>query len=182
MKRLILGLLGLMAAVSPTFAHTGIGDTHGVTHGFMHPVSGFDHILAMVAVGLFAFTLGGRAIWAVPLTFVATMGIAGMVGMSGIPLPMVETGIGLSVVALGVVLAFRVTMPLALAIAFVGFFAIFHGYAHGVEMPDSSSSLAYGIGFVAATALLHAAWRAVQSTRTDAPHPGELCPLTCGRR
>jgi len=108
-----------------------------------------------VAVGLFAAQLGGRALWAVPASFVTVMAAAGLAGMSGIALPLTETGIALSIVALGGVIALRVSMPLAAAMAMVGFFAVFHGYAHGVETPDNASGLLYGLGFVTATALLH---------------------------
>jgi urease accessory protein len=121
----------------------------------LHPLTGLDHILAMVAVGLFAAQLGGRALWAVPASFVTVMAAAGFAGMNGITLPLTETGIALSVIALGGVIALRVAMPLAAAMAMVGFFAIFHGYAHGIETPDNASGFLYGAGFVAATALLH---------------------------
>jgi urease accessory protein len=122
----------------------------------MHPVSGIDHVLAMLAVGLFAAHLGGRALWLVPLSFVAVMACGGVLGMAGIGLPYVEIAIGLSVVVLGIVVATRVHPPVAIAMALVGCFAIFHGYAHGTDMPQTASGLAYGAGFVIATALLHA--------------------------
>ncbi|MFG1379478.1 HupE/UreJ family protein [Xanthobacter autotrophicus] len=139
------------------FAHTGVGATHGFWHGFEHPVTGLDHVLAMVTVGIFAYQLGGRAIWAVPTTFVALMAVGGALGISGIDVPFVELGIALSVVVLGAAVAFGVKAPLALAMAVVGFFAIFHGHAHGAEMPDDASGLAYGMGFMIATGLLHLA-------------------------
>lgn len=139
------------------FAHTGVGATHGFDAGFAHPMGGLDHLLAMVTVGIFAYQLGGRALWAVPLSFVALMAVGGGLGISGIDVPFVELGIGLSVVVLGAAVAFGVKAPLALAMAVVGFFAIFHGHAHGAEMPEDASGLAYGIGFMIATALLHVA-------------------------
>jgi urease accessory protein len=138
-------------------AHTGIGGTAGFAHGFLHPVGGLDHVLAMVAVGLFAAQLGGRALWAVPATFVAVMVLGGALGAAGMALPLVELGIALSVVVLGLVVLAGRPWPLSLAMALVGTFAVFHGHAHGAEMPVGASGLAYGLGFVAATTLLHAA-------------------------
>jgi urease accessory protein len=146
----------MWAMTAPALAHTGIGDTHGVVHGFAHPVSGIDHVLAMLAVGLFAAQLGGRALWLVPLAFVSMMAVGGTIGVVGFGLPFVEIGIGLSVVALGIALAARWHLPTVAAMALVGFFAIFHGHAHGTEMPDSVSGLTYGLGFIIATAMLHA--------------------------
>jgi urease accessory protein len=144
-----------MAPLSAS-AHVGVGDTHGFLHGFSHPLGGNDHVLAMVAVGIFAAHLGGRALWLVPLTFVSTMAIAGLLGMADVWLPFVEIGIGMSVVVLGLAIAFQLNLPTLAAMGLVGFFAIFHGHAHGAEMPESVSGLAYGVGFVCATALLHA--------------------------
>ena len=139
------------------FAHTGVGDVHGFSHGFAHPLGGLDHLLAMVTVGIFAWQLGGRAVWAVPATFVGLMAVGGALGVSGIDVPFVELGIALSVIVLGGVVAFGLKAPLAAAVAMVGFFAIFHGHAHGAEMPEDASGLAYGVGFMFATALLHVA-------------------------
>jgi urease accessory protein len=121
----------------------------------MHPIGGLDHVLAMVAVGLFAAQLGGRALWLVPASFVAVMAAAGIAGMSGMALPLTEAGIALSIIVLGAAVALRLAMPVAAAMALVGFFAIFHGYAHGLETPETASGLLYGLGFVAATAMLH---------------------------
>jgi urease accessory protein len=151
-------LLALVLALTPSlaFAHVGVGDTTGIAQGFMHPISGTDHVLAMVAVGLLAVHLGGRALWLVPLSFVAMMAFGGVLGMAGIGLPFVEVAIGLSVVVLGIIVAARVNPPAAIAMALVGLFAIFHGHAHGAEMPETASGLAYGVGFILATALLHA--------------------------
>jgi len=155
MRRALL-TTALVLVPTLALAHPGLpGHTHGFADGVLHPLSGLDHILAMVAVGLFAAQLGGRALWAVPATFVAMMAAAGFAGMNGIALPLTETGIALSVIALGGVIALRASMPLAAAMAMVGFFAVFHGYAHGVETPDNASGLLYGAGFVVATALLH---------------------------
>lgn len=139
------------------FAHTGAGAVHGFSHGFAHPLGGLDHLLAMVTVGIFAWQLGGRAVWAVPATFVGLMAVGGALGISGIDVPFVELGIALSVIVLGGVVAFGLKAPLAAAMAMVGFFAIFHGHAHGAEMPADASGLAYGLGFMVATAGLHLA-------------------------
>lgn len=138
-------------------AHTGVGDPNGIAHGFLHPVSGLDHILAMVMVGVLAWQLGGRALWLLPASFVASMCLGGVIGVAGIPLPFVEIGIAMSVVVLGAVVAGAMRAPLATVMGLVGLFAIFHGHAHGSEMPENISGLAYAMGFIAATALLHIA-------------------------
>ena len=154
-----LAVLSLALATLPTaaLAHTGAGDTNGFAHGFMHPIGGLDHVLAMVAVGLLAARLGGRALWLVPLSFVTMMVLGGIAGKSGVNLPFVELGISGSILVLGFVIALGRQFPIALAIALVGFFGIFHGHAHGTEMPVDAHGFAYGAGFVLATALLHAA-------------------------
>jgi urease accessory protein len=151
----ILALLAACCAVLPSaaFAHTGVGSTSGFWHGFEHPITGLDHILAMVTVGIFAYQLGGRALWLVPATFVLVMAVGGALGIAHIDVPFVELGIALSVIVLGAVVAFGVKAPLAAAMALVGFFAIFHGHAHGAEMPEDAGGLAYGIGFMIATAI-----------------------------
>lgn len=144
-------------APAAAWAHTGVGATVGFAHGFMHPIGGLDHVLAMVAVGLFAAQLGGRALWAVPATFVAVMALGGVLGVAGVPLPFVEFGIALSVVVLGLVVLAGRPWPVGLAMAMVGVFAVFHGHAHGAEMPVGVSGVTYGLGFVIATTFLHAA-------------------------
>jgi urease accessory protein len=151
--------LAALAALAPSvaFAHTGVGGTAGFVHGFAHPMTGLDHVLAMVMVGLFAYQLGGRALWLVPATFVGVMAIGGVLGVAGIGVPFVEVGIALSVIVLGAVVAFRIQAPTALAMAVVGLFAVFHGHAHGTEMPETAAGAAYGLGFMLATALLHTA-------------------------
>jgi urease accessory protein len=146
-----------LALPGAAFAHPGHIEASGFLHGFAHPIGGLDHVLAMVAVGLFAANLGGRALWAVPATFVAVMALGGALGIQGIALPFVETGIALSVVVLGMLIALRVDWPVAAAMAVVGLFAIFHGHAHGAEMPLDASGAAYAAGFMIATALLHSA-------------------------
>lgn len=151
----IFALAFLVPAVA--LAHTGHGATGGFAHGFVHPIFGMDHVLAMVAVGLFAGQLGGRALWLVPAAFVGVMALGGALGVAGIAVPAVEIGIALSVVVLGAAVAFRLKAPVALAMILVGAFAVFHGHAHGTEMPETAVGLAYGAGFMLATALLHGA-------------------------
>jgi urease accessory protein len=157
MKRFLqLAILALCLAPSAAVAHVGIGSTSGFAHGLMHPLSGLDHQLAMILVGLFAYQLGGRALWLVPLTFVSVMAIGGFLGVMGVPIPFVEVGIALSVVVLGAIVAIGVRAPLAIAMGAVGLFAIFHGHAHGSEMSLDASGLEYGVGFMLATVMLHA--------------------------
>jgi urease accessory protein len=136
-------------------AHPDHGQAIGFTRGFLHPLSGWDHIIAMIAVGFFAASLGGRAVWAVPSIFVAMMGAGGAWAMVGLPLPFVEIGIMTSVVVLAGVAALRWNASLYAAMALCGFFAVFHGYAHGAEMPSEAASLTYALGFMIATAVLH---------------------------
>jgi urease accessory protein len=152
-----LSLAALFGAImiSAAAAHTGLGDISGFVHGFAHPLGGLDHVLAMVAVGIFAAHLGGWALCLVPAAFVAAMLLGAALGAAGFPLPMVETGIALSILGLGAALVRPWRLSFAAAIAMVGFFAVFHGYAHGAEMSFTSPWLGHGIGFMAATALLH---------------------------
>ena len=151
---LALGLLGLSGV---TQAHT-LGLPHmDFASGFGHPLGGLDHVLAMVAVGLWATQLSGRALWLVPLTFVLTMAAGGALGFMGIQLPIVESGIAGSVLTLGVLVALASRLSLAVSMALVGLFAIFHGYAHGAEMAVESSALWFSLGFMLATAILHGA-------------------------
>jgi len=148
---------GAAALALPTlaFAHTGVGHTHGFLAGAGHPVLGLDHVCAMIAVGLWAAQRGGRAIWAVPTTFVLVMAMGGALGIAGVTLPLVEPGIVGSVLILGLLIAAAVRLPVVASALIVGLFAIFHGFAHGAEMPASSSGLAYGAGFMLVTAALH---------------------------
>jgi urease accessory protein len=125
-------------------------------HGFMHPLGGLDHQLAMILVGIFAYQLGGRALWLVPLTFVGVMALGGFLGVAGVRVPFIEAGITLSIIVLGAIVAFGARIPVAVAMGIVGLFAIFHGHAHGSEMPLDASGVAYGLGFMLATAILHA--------------------------
>ncbi|MDQ7248170.1 HupE/UreJ family protein [Dongia sedimenti] len=158
-RSVLRAALAIAASLLPTaaWAHTGHGATVGFLQGFVHPVTGLDHVLAMVAVGLFAANLGGRALWAVPLSFVSVMAVGGALGVAGIGVPFVEAGIAMSVIVLGLAVALQWKWPVAAAIGLVGIFAIFHGHAHGAEMPVDASGLEYGLGFMLATALLHAA-------------------------
>jgi urease accessory protein len=142
----------------PALAHAHPGHaTSGLTHGFSHPISGLDHLLAMLAVGLWAGQLGGRVRWQVPAAFLGVMILGGMLGMAGIPVPAVEQGILASVLVLGVLIAAAVRLPLAASMAIVGVFAFFHGVAHGAEMPADAAGLSYAAGFTFATAVIHLA-------------------------
>jgi urease accessory protein len=152
MRPLLVALIGLMPGLA--FAHTGAGETAGFFHGFGHPFGGFDHVLTMVVVGLAAAQLGGRALWLVPLSFLAMMAVGGALGMAGAKVPLIEVGIGLSVIVLGLAIAFQRGIPTFAAVGFVSLVALLHGHAHGAEMPETASGLSYGAGFVCATALL----------------------------
>lgn len=154
--RAILALL-LMLLPSAAFAHPGHGEAIGFVSGFMHPVGGLDHVLAMVAVGVFAFVLGGRALFLVPAAFVGMMVVGFLLGVGHVDLPFVELGIALSSVVIGAAAAWGKPMPVAAAMALVGTFAIFHGHAHGTEMPATAQGVEFAAGFIAATALLHLA-------------------------
>jgi urease accessory protein len=137
-------------------AHPQKGDAVGFLTGFRHPISGADHVLAMVAVGLWGAQLGSPAIWLLPVAFPVVMAFGGMLGLVGVPLPGIEFGIAASAIALGAAVMFEWKPPLALAAALVGVFAIFHGHAHGTELPPGQSALLYSMGFVIATGCLHA--------------------------
>jgi urease accessory protein len=150
-------MLAAAAIALPTLAqaHTGIESAFGLQHGMAHPFTGADHLLAMVAVGLWASQLGGRALWLVPGAFIGMMAAGAGLAVAGVAFPFVEQGITLSVFALGLLVAAAARLPVAACIGLVGTFALFHGAAHGGEMPVAASGLAYGIGFLAATAALH---------------------------
>ena len=132
------------------------GEAHGFVTGFMHPISGADHVLAMVAVGLWGAQLGAPAIWVLPVAFPLVMAMGGMLGFLGVPIPGVEYGIAASAIVLGAAVAFEVRPSLVIAAFVVGCFAIFHGHAHGTELPPGQSALLYSMGFVIATGCLHA--------------------------
>jgi urease accessory protein len=156
MKKLAFPVAALLLIPTLAQAHPGHGAT-GFVQGFSHPLSGLDHLLAMLAVGLWAAQMGGRARWAVPATFVSLMALGGALGMAGLHLPMVEPGIAASVLVLGLLIAASARLSLAAAMPLVGVFALFHGFAHGAEMPASVSGFEFAAGFVLVTATLHAA-------------------------
>jgi urease accessory protein len=138
------------------WAHERVGETGGFLVGLLHPVSGLDHMAAMVAVGLWGAQLGVPAIWALPVTFPIVMAFGGALGIRGMPIPGVELGVALSALALGMVILWEVRPPLAVAATVVGLFAIFHGHAHGGELPPAANHMLYSLGFVVATGTLHA--------------------------
>lgn len=151
-------LVVLLASLPSTAgAHTETGGVGGFVSGFQHPLTGLDHIVAMVAVGLWGAFLGGRAMWTLPVVFPVVMAFGGALGVLGVPIPGIETGIALSGVILGVMVAFAAKPPLWVAAVLVGFFAIFHGHAHGTELPEAANPMTYAVGFVISTGLLHLA-------------------------
>lgn len=145
----------LVLLPSTASAHSESGGVGGFASGFSHPLSGLDHIVAMVAVGLWGAFLGGRAMWMLPVIFPAVMAFGGALGVLGVPLPSVETGIAVSGVVLGLMVAFAAKPPLWVAAVIVGFFAVFHGHAHGTELPGSANAMTFSAGFVISTGLLH---------------------------
>ena len=156
--RIVLAATIVMALVAtPAEAHQGTGLAGGFQSGFLHPLSGPDHMLAMVSVGLWGAFLGRPLVYALPMLFPTAMAIGGAVGMAGVLLPPVELGIALSVLTLGLMIAFSVRAPIAVACLIVGVFALFHGYAHGAELPSAADPVGYSAGFVLATGLLHIA-------------------------
>jgi urease accessory protein len=157
MRRFILALISLACLSFPALAHTEEGAVGGLLSGFSHPLFGLDHLLAMLAVGIWGAQMGGRLIWTLPVAFPLVMAAGGLLGMAGFTIPHVETGIALSVLALGLVITLALRPPEAIALLLIAIFAIFHGYAHGIEMPSAADPAAYGAGFVAATGLIHVA-------------------------
>jgi urease accessory protein len=145
----------LLLLPSTASAHTESGGVGGFVSGFTHPIGGLDHIVAMVAVGLWGAFLGGRAMWTLPVVFPVVMAFGGAMGVLVIPLPGVEAGIALSGIILGLMVTFAAKPPLWVAAVIVGFFAIFHGHAHGTELPAAANPLTYAVGFVISTGLLH---------------------------
>ena len=153
----LLALLFVLLCFAPAAqAHVHRGEELSFLSGFRHPISGLDHVVAMIAVGLWGAQLGAPAIWVLPVAFPMVMALGGMLGLIGVPLPGTEIGIALSAVALGAAVATAWRPPLALAAVLVGVFAIFHGYAHGHELPPGENGLLYSLGFVMATGCLHA--------------------------
>lgn len=153
MKRL-LAALPLVLVATTAAAHTD-AEVGGFVSGFLHPILGWDHVVAMVAVGLWGAFLGKPAIWILPVVFPLVMAVGGALGVMGMPLPAVEMAIALSGVVLGLLIAFAVRAPLWVACVIVAAFAVFHGHAHGTELPTAANPFAYGIGFVIGTGLLH---------------------------
>lgn len=149
-----MAVLLLAIACAPAFAHTGSA-SGGFVGGFAHPLFGPDHVVAMVAVGLWGAFLGSPAIWLLPIVFPLVMAFGGIIGILGVPLPGVEIGIALSAIVLGLMVALAARPPLWTAAVLVGAFAIFHGYAHGGELPPGADAVTYFVGFVVATGLLH---------------------------
>lgn len=145
----------LVAFAGAASAHEGAGIIGGFSSGFLHPILGWDHVIAMVAVGLWGAFLGNPAMWVLPVVFPLVMAFGGALGVMGISIPAVETGIAASAVVLGAMVAFAVRPPIWIAAVIVGAFAIFHGHAHGTELPSAANPLAYSLGFVIATGLLH---------------------------
>lgn len=155
--RVMLAVAVSLLTPSLAFAHTGHGDVAGFMHGLEHPIGGLDHVFAMFAVGVLAFVLGGRALLVVPLGFVGMMLTGFILGLAQVHLPLVEGAVALSSIVIGVMAATQRRVPVAVATALVGAFAVFHGFAHGAEMPVSASGLGYALGFVISTAVLHIA-------------------------
>jgi urease accessory protein len=152
-RTIALSALCLFAGTAS--AHTGSHTVTGFTSGLTHPLSGLDHLLAMIAIGLWAAQQGGRALWAVPATFVSALVLGGGLAWAGLSLPHVETGIAASVLVLGLLIATRRQWVVKAGMAIAAAFAIFHGYAHGLEMPQAASPALYALGFVLATVFLH---------------------------
>jgi len=157
--RVAAGLCAMaaLAVAGPAAAHTGTGLAGGFASGFKHPLTGFDHLLAMVSVGIWGAFLGRPLIVALPVIFPTVMAFGAVLGMAGLPMPPVEIGIALSVLMLGGVIAAAFRAPVWLACGLVGVFALFHGYAHGRELPSAADPLGYALGFVLCTGLLHVA-------------------------
>lgn len=159
MKRVLTALLPilLLLPAAPAAAHEGSGIAGGFISGFLHPMAGPDHLIAMVAVGLWGAFLGRPAIWLLPVVFPLVMAFGGVLGLAGAPLPFVEAGIASSALVLGLMVALAARPPLAAAAILVGAFALFHGHAHGQELPEAADPVAYSAGFMIATGLLHLA-------------------------
>lgn len=153
----LIALLLAAAAATPAFAHEAAGAAGGFVSGFLHPIAGWDHVVAMVAVGLWGAFLGRPAVWLLPVVFPLVMTLGGALGVLGVPLPAVEVGIAASAIVLGAMVAAAARPPLWVAALIVGVFAVFHGHAHGTELPEAANPLAYSLGFVIATGLLHGA-------------------------
>jgi urease accessory protein len=161
MKVLVLLVLAVVAWASEVGAHVGGEEAAGLLSGLRHPVSGLDHVLAMIAVGLWGVQLGAPALWQLPVAFPMVMALGGVLGLLGMPLPGVEVGIAASAILLGLAVMSELRPPLAIAVVVVGLFGVFHGHAHGTEVPPGQSALLYSLGFVVATGCLHGAGIAI---------------------
>jgi urease accessory protein len=155
LRRIAIVALATLWA-GPALAHVQKGEAAGFLTGLRHPVSGLDHVLAMVAVGLWGAQLGSPAIWMLPVAFPVVMAFGGMLGLMGVPLPGIEVAIATSGILLGSAVLLELRPPMAVAAGVVAFFAVFHGHAHGTELPAGQSALLYSLGFVVATGTLHA--------------------------
>jgi urease accessory protein len=155
LRALVPAALLVLMPIAPALAHIIQGEAGGFGQGFEHPLTGPDHFLAMFAVGIWGAQMGGRAVWALPVTFPLIMTAGGVAGMLGLPLPHVELGIALSILGLGSAIAFGWRPVEAVALILIGVFAICHGYAHGVELPNAADPADYAVGFVVATGLIH---------------------------
>lgn len=188
MKRMMLAAAAiLLLGASPALAHTGTETAGGLASGFAHPLGGFDHILAMVAVGLLAVRLAGKLTWSVPATFIGVMVAAALFASAGVALPFFEQGILGSILVLGLVVAFGHRMPAGAALGLVALFAVFHGQAHGAALSANASPILFALGFAAATALLHGLGmalghglgrRVAQSARRVAPNAVRVAGAT----
>jgi urease accessory protein len=154
LERWVAAVLAAAASL-PVLAHDEQGQAIGFLAGLSHPVSGLDHVLAMIAVGLWGAQLGQPALWILPVTFPMVMALGGMLGLLGVAIPGVEVGIAVSALLLGAMVLCEARPPLAVAAALVGLFAVFHGHAHGTELPEGASGVLYSVGFVVATGCLH---------------------------
>lgn len=164
---MLASIVVLVAA--PAVAHDASGLAGGFASGISHPLFGWDHVAAMVAVGLLGAVLGAPAVYLLPIVFPLVMAGGGALGVAGVPIPGIEVGIALSAVVLGLLIAAGQRIPLVMAVIVVGFFAVFHGHAHGTELPAAADALAYSVGFVVGTGLLHCAGIAIgTATRWEA--------------
>lgn len=153
-----LGLAAMLLLAAPlAFGHAETGAAAGFVSGFLHPLAGPDHLIAMVAVGLWGAFLGAPAIWQLPVVFPLVMAVGGVLGIAGVTLPLVEVGIAASALVLGAMVVLGARPPLWVAAVLVGGFAVFHGHAHGAELPHAANAVGYSAGFVVATGLLHLA-------------------------
>lgn len=183
-KVLGLAVAAILALGAPAEAHTGAhvagGIAGGLGAGFAHPMFGLDHLLAMVSVGALGAVIGGVALWALPATFMGVMVAGGLLALAGIELPGVELGIAASLVVFGALLAARVGLPVMLSVAIVAVFALFHGHAHGNEVPEMASPAAYVLGFVAATGLLHLVGIGIARLATRLPRFADVSVRVAG--